>query len=72
MTDRRDFLKHSAAAAALVAVHTQRGELWRLPAFGTVTGSPGNAALEVLADPAQVKALLMAAINAAQVGGRTV
>ncbi len=69
MTDRRDFLKHSAAAAALVAVHTQRGELWRLPAFGTVTGSPGNAALEVLADPAQVKALLMAAINAAQSAG---
>src|SRR5580692_8191152 len=69
VTDRREFLKESAAVVALIGAHTQRGELWRLPAFGTISAPLPGRAVEILADAPEVKSLLMAAINTAQTAG---
>jgi TldD protein len=57
MTDRRDFLKQTAAWAALAAIQDPR--LRALQAAG----------LELEPDPHAVRALLMAAINAAKMAG---
>jgi TldD protein len=59
MTDRREFLKHGAALAAWAAARDPRARLLRDAAAG----------LELAGDPAAVRALLMAAINAATLAG---
>jgi TldD protein len=69
MFDRRDFVKHGAAAAALMAVRSGGGPLWQLPVLGRVSIDAPNAALDVIEDPPAVKELLAAAVSAAQAGG---
>jgi TldD protein len=69
VSERREFLKQGAAAAALLAINRQKGDLWRMPGLGMVSETVPGASLDTLNDPAQVKALLMAAINAAETAG---
>ena len=70
MSDRRAFLRQGVSAAALIAAYTRPGQFGRLARLGRIEEPPPDPAfLEVASDPAQVKALLMAAINAAQLAG---
>jgi TldD protein len=69
VADRREFLKQSAAAAALMAVRTRSGPLRQTAVLGRVTVDAPGAAVDVIGDPAAVKELLMAAINAAKMAG---
>jgi len=68
MTDRREFLKHSAAMAALFA--TQRSPLpYMGEGVGTVNLPAPEAAIRVMQDPAAVKQLIADAINAGKAAG---
>ncbi len=69
MSDRREFLTEAAAATALIASYTRGGAFWRLPAPHRHHTTPPDPSLERVSDPAQVKELLTAAINAAQLAG---
>jgi len=55
MADRREFLKHGAAAAAVLAVHTKRGPLWESPVFGMVREDASGAAADVIGDPPAIR-----------------
>jgi len=69
VTDRREFLKQGTAAAALVVAHTRSGRLWALPQFGVASETLPRAAADLAGDPPAINALLLAAINAAQMAG---
>ena len=69
MADRREFLKHGAAAAALLAVQTKRGPLWESPVLGAIRQNAPGASVDVLGDPPAIKELLTAALNAANMAG---
>ena len=64
MTDRRDFLKHGAALAALVGSARDAKALTRLVSGGGPPLPP-----EAVPDPQQVKALMAEALNAAKASG---
>src|SRR5579872_7509995 len=68
MSDRREFIRQSAVATALIAAHMRGGTLWQLPEIGMLTDGrpPGT---ELLEDPPAIKELLHAALNAAQGAG---
>ena len=69
MFGRREFVKHGAAAAALMAVRTGSGPLWQFPVLGRVAVDAPTAARDLIEDPPAVKELLAAAVSAAQAGG---
>jgi TldD protein len=69
MTDRRDFLKQSAAMAALVAMRDPRIPPWMHTAVGSVSLSAPPASVAVIGEPAAIRELLATAVHAATSAG---